>query len=59
MIKCMIGDYYDYYINKYATITVFYVQKGNITQEAFTFLASILGPPPIVCTKFLTLQRQN
>ena len=26
MLKCMIGDYYDYYINKYATNRVFYLQ---------------------------------
>ena len=59
MLNCMFGDNYAYYINKYANNRVFYVQEGNYFSRSISFLCSILEPPPIVCTRFLTLQRQN
>ena len=38
MLKCVIGDNYAYYINKYANNRVFYAQEWNISQEAFIFV---------------------
>ena len=40
MLLCIIGDFY---INKYATCWVFYVQEWNISQEAFLFCVVYLS----------------